>query len=454
MKKAKVPGARTAGQEAVRDTTGTVEKTNMKTTGLLAFAAQSQKRLSICLDVAKDSLTWFYRHHGQERCGALEYRSTPLSQWFTERKAEAKELGLAGLHIVCESTGAYHRRLLRLAREQECTTALVSGEQVNALQIVESNDTGKSDWKDPRTMMLLVDWGKTLTDRDLGEHWGALRELDTWYNRIEERLVEVKNRLHNHLQQLCPELSFKKDWRFESEAARHVAQHYGFDPLAMLADGEKEFAAKLSKEGVYAKTIARLWQDAAASRTGNGTPNWRKVIVAQVRAGYAELALLDKEREEVRTQMVAMLTILQEAGEVKLRAQPGLIGPFMLARIVAQTGPLKEFKAIEQLWRYGGMNLRPKQSGQVRGKERQAKRGRAQLRKVLGQAVLKLVVKGALYGEYYHAKKAAGMPGPVAMTAVARKLLKLLFGLERSQSAYDPKRVFTCQSSYKVEKAA
>lgn len=426
----------------------------MKPTNLLAFPIQSQKHLPVCIDVSRSSLTWYYRHQGKECSGLIEYRDTPLLQWFTERKIEVTALGYTGLQIICESTGAYHRRLLRFAREQGCTTALVSGEQVNALQIVESNDTGKSDWKDPRTMMLLVEWGKTLTDRDLGEHWTALREWDTWYNRIERRLVEVKNRLHSHLQQLCPELSFKKDWRFDSEAARQVARHYGFDPLEILAAGESVFTATMREANLKALTITRLWRDATASRSGHGALAWRKVLAAQVKAAYAELALIGSERENVRAEMVALLTTLQNAGEVKLRAHLGLIGPFLLARIIAQTGPLKDFKAIEQLWRYGGMNLRPQQSGQMRGKERQAKRGRAQLRKVLGQAVLKLVVKGALYGDYYHEKKAAGMAGPVAMTAVARKLLKLLFGLERSQIAYDPKRVFTCQSSYDLKSAA
>lgn len=421
----------------------------MKTTAVITFPHQLQKRLNICVDVSKQSLTWYYRAGGSERAGEVAYRGAALAGWFAGRKGEAEELGYAGVHIVCESTGCYHRRLLRLAREQGCTTALVSGEQVNALQVVESNDTGKSDWKDPRTMMLLVEWGKTLTDRDLGEHWSALREWDAWYGRIEGRLVEVKNRLHGHVHQLYPELSFKKDWLFEGSAARVIAADYGFDAQSIQASGEATFKTRLGQAGLLAKTVERLWRDAVASGSGHGSAAWRGVIAAQVRAGFAELARLQAERSEVRARMVAVLKTLQAAGEVRLSAQPGLIGPFLLARIVAQTGPLREFKAIEQLWRYGGLNLRPKQSGQVRGKERQAKRGRAPLRKVLGQAVLKLVVKGALYGEYYHGKKAAGMPGPVAMTAVARKLLKLLFGLERSSDAYDPKRVFACASSYR-----
>ena len=41
--------------------------------------------------------------------------------------------------------------------------ALVSGEAVNQLRVVESNDLGKSDSKDPRTMRLLAKWRKLLT---------------------------------------------------------------------------------------------------------------------------------------------------------------------------------------------------------------------------------------------------------------------------------------------------
>ena len=61
---------------------------------------------------------------------------------------------------------------------------------------------------------------------------------------------------------------------------------------------------------------------------------------------------------------------------------------------------------------------------------------------MLAQAILKRVVHGQLYGEYYHRKRDAGMCGGKAMTAVARKFLKLLYGLEHSATAFDPQRVF------------
>jgi len=175
---------------------------------------------------------------------------------------------------------------------------------------------------------------------------------------------------------------------------------------------------------------------------------WREIKSEQLKDAYADLSLAQERRERLRSKMISLLEALQAKGEVKLIPQKGLIGPFLLARILAETGPLDDFENLSKLLRYAGMNLRPQQSGQHRGKERQAKRGRARLRAVLAQAVLKLVVRTELYGPYYHKKKAAGMPGAVAMTAVARKFLKLLFGLNRSGQAFDPARVFQCHNEY------
>ena len=133
---------------------------------------------------------------------------------------------------------------------------------------------------------------------------------------------------------------------------------------------------------------------------------------------------------------------MRASGEIRLRAEPGLISPFLLARILAETGPLRDFGSINKLLRYAGLNLRQKQSGTFKGQERIGKKGRPRLRRALAQAALKRVVHGQLYGEYYHAKKAAGMCGAKAMTAVARKILKLLFGLDKSGAPFDPVRVF------------
>jgi transposase len=417
----------------------------MKTSSLNNVAGQLEKLRTACADISKASFTWAIEGHDE---GIVPQKNQAVRAWIRAQLEEASSHGYAGLRIVCESTSGYHKRLLRIARAEGCETALVSAEQVKAMQVVESNDTGKADWKDPRTMLLLVKLGKTLTDRQLTGEWAALRELNVDYEHVERRSTQVKNRIHGMLLQLFPDLSFEKDWLFESDAARAVLAEYGFDPYAMVAAGQASVCRTLRKHGVRQKTIERIFRDAQQSILQPSEALWREIKAEQLKDAYTDLSVAQQRRERLRSRMIALLEALQAKGEVKLKPQKGLIGPFLLARILAETGPLNDFENLSKLLRYAGMNLRPHQSGQHRGKERQAKRGRARLRAVLAQAVLKLVVRTELYGPYYHAKKAAGMPGAVAMTAVARKFLKLLFGLNRSGQAFDPARVFKCHNEY------
>lgn len=401
--------------------------------------------LTVCVDISKESFNW---ERPDSKQGVLAQDNVAIKAWLLAQLDDTRKGGYSALQIVCESTSGYHKRLLRFARSMGCVTALVSAEQVKALQVVESNDTGKSDLKDPRTMLLLVQLGKTLVDRHLTGEWAALRELNVDYEHIEHRSTQAKNRIHTILIQLFPDLSFKSDWLFDGPTARRVLATFGFDPHAILAVGTAGLHRILLKKHVQKRTIERLWNDAAKSVLQPTDALWRQVKVRQLRDAFEDLTVAQNRRQTLRTEMCTQLVRLQEKGEVKLMPHRDLIGPFMLARILAETGPMRDFQAVGQILRYAGMNLRMKQSGQHRGQERQAKRGRARLRSVVAQAVLKLVVRGHLYGKYYHEKKAAGMPGPVALTAVARKFLKLLFGLERSHAAFDPSRVFTCENQY------
>ena len=140
--------------------------------------------------------------------------------------------------------------------------------------------------------------------------------------------------------------------------------------------------------------------------------------------------------------MLGLLHRLQAADQVQLRAQPGVINDFLLARILAETGPLEDFAGWRQVLRYAGLNLRLRESGQYKGQRRLSKKGRPVLRKVLMQAVLPRVRRHDLYGAQYHARKARGVPGQKALVAIARKYLRLLWGWERSARGFDPSRVF------------
>jgi transposase len=412
-------------------------------------ADQTETRWDVAVDVSKDTLGW-YAEAGcspdrvTSHQGVFGNCNEAILAGLASLKELAAGLGYQGVRIICEPTGGYERRLLRAARQCDCETGLVNGEAVSQMQVVESNDTGKSDTKDPRTILLLAKWNKTRIDRHLQGEWLLLRELNARYDRLERDSTRCKNRIHKLLVSLFGELSFKNDWLFESDASAAVVELYGLNAAAIVQDGRTRFTAKLRRRRVRTGTIERLWADAERTVLVPADPAWLQLLADDVQALFDELRRLHARMQATRTQMSTLVVTLHSRGQTRLQPQPDLISPFMLARILAETGPLSDFRDVRQVWRYGGLNLRPHQSGTIQGAQRQSKRGRSRLRHVLAQAVLKRVVRGQLYGEYYHRKREAGMCGGKAMTAVARKFLKLLFGLEHSATPFDPQRVFRC----------
>lgn len=414
---------------------------------IIAVLDQSQTSiLNIAVDVSKNSLSYYAELEGPDlkECweGSLRNRSEDIVEELNELETEARRRGYEGLRIICESTGVYHRRLLRTARQQGCLTALISGEATYKSQVIQSNDYNKTDRKDPRTILLVFRFGKRLVDRRLSGGWLVLRQLNLNYERIERESTQLKNRLHTALYDLFCDLSFKNEWIFKSQTAKDLARWYGFNPYRIVQDGRSRLRRRLKRDYLRQSTIDRIWKYATQSSHMQQDPQLISWMEEEVRDLYEHLNYLQQQQHDLRYRMVEELEKLHTRGELKSAPHASPVGPFMLARVLAETGPLGDFNTIQQLWRYAGLNLRQKQSGTMKGMERLSKKGRSRLRRCAQQACIKLVVRGQLFGDYYHGKKEQGMAGNKALTAVSRRLLKLLHGIEKSGGLYDPERVF------------
>ena len=132
---------------------------------------------------------------------------------------------------------------------------------------------------------------------------------------------------------------------------------------------------------------------------------------------------------------------------------PELISETNMAKLLGETGPLSDFKHFRQLLRYGGLNLRERESGSYHGKTKIAKKGRRRLRKVLGNIVLPIVPKHKLYGKFYHDKKDNTlMPGNKAMVVTIRNFLRKFFGwYQAGGGEFNRERWFKCESQFKLD---
>ena len=165
-----------------------------------AAPVKSHVPLLLAFDVAKRSLTLYSQHQRDGRTLRLEDElpnATRAIEHVLRRCAGlAAELGLDGVTVLCESTGGYEQKLLQTARRLGHQTALINPEHVAGYKVIESNDTGKTDQKDPRVMHLLARMGKTLTHRHLPERYRRLRRLVARAADVEEALALLQEREH------------------------------------------------------------------------------------------------------------------------------------------------------------------------------------------------------------------------------------------------------------------
>lgn len=426
----------------------------MKTT--TQIHAINPNLLKVTWDIGKDCLYAYTELPlASNAFNCLEHtvpnRNQPILKALEQFKSLALQHGFSGLCILCEPTGGFERRLLRLARQSGHFTAYLNAESVRHLRVVQSNDPGKSDLKDPKTMFTLAKLGKTLTHRNLTGPWLVLRESNTYYQELDRQNVALRCQIHRVLTQLFCEFSFKKDFLFDSNAVLHLVQEFGLNPYRIVAAGQKTFYRRMKKHSVRLRTLERLWNDAQLSSLQQLETGYSDLLEANLRDLFEDYWRCQQRLQSASRKMIDLLHQLQASGQVRLQARKELINESLLARVLAETGPLDDFKSYAQLLRYAGMNLCERQSGTMIGRRRISKKGRALLRKVLGQVVLPRVRKTDLYGEYYHAKKAKGMPGQKAMMAVARKFLKLLWGLNRSAQSFQPARIFRCASQFAIQ---
>ena len=116
---------------------------------------------------------------------------------------------------------------------------------------------------------------------------------------------------------------------------------------------------------------------------------------------------------------------------------PG-IGELTAAVILSEYGDISQFKGPAQLLSFAGLEPGYYQSGQAEHAGRMVKHGSSHLRYALMNACLPLITYEPVFAEYYAKKRAEGKPHRVALTHVAKKLLRVIYTLQTKNIPYDP----------------
>jgi transposase len=413
-----------------------------------ATGTNSEKLVILAFDVSQDRLDLYTIIRGRSMKRAFPNRILSIEWQLNLLSTAARQAGAEQVLVVAEASGGYQDPLFRAALRLGLKTALVSGEAVSKMRVVESNDTGKTDIKDPRVIHLLATLGKTLQHRILDESYELLREWNRIYEAADCGVVEAKCSIHKQIKTLFPDFDFTKDFLYGA-SGQALVKGFGANPYKIVAVTSERFARGMKRLAprIRTRSIERLCEQARSSARTALRPRQVEVIETRLIQLWEDYERYLQRKEQARQVMEELYQAVRKEDPRLPAAQKGVITAFHLSRLVAETGPISDFSSWRKLMRFAGLNLCERRSGTYRGRTKISKKGRRLLRKILSQVTLPLVRRDRLYGPYYHRKREQEkMPGPKAMTAVSRKILKMIYGWYQSGEAFDRSRVFTCKS--------
>jgi hypothetical protein len=189
--------------------------------------------MDISVDVHKDILNFFFEAGGKEYSDECGNRTTVIAKRLEAYHQIAAEHGMKTLRIICEPTGQYHNKLFRTARKMGLFTCFVNAESVAKFRVIETNDTGKTDTKDPRVIRTLGRLDKVIKHRMISEEYMILRKLNKIYDEVDGTIISLRCRLDRLLVELFCDYSFKKDFLYTA-SGQGLIEAYGCNPYRII----------------------------------------------------------------------------------------------------------------------------------------------------------------------------------------------------------------------------
>ena len=335
------------------------------------------------------------------------------------------------IKVGLEATGHYSYNILGFLLDNGLATYVLNPLRTNLYRKSLSLRKTKTDRVDARTIaaMLLSDTGlKPYTDT--AYHNEELKSLTIYrFDKVKERakLKQSVSRLvcilFPELEELVPTLHSASVYALLAEfpGAKQIAPAHLTRLKTLLAD---------TSRGHYGRDMAVKIRDAARCSVGSRMPAKSLELQHTIRL----IRELDAEIEEIETAIQAIMDELHSP----ITTIPG-IGYRMGAMILAEAGDLSRFDSPDKLLAYAGMSPSTYQSGQLKNcYPHMEKRGSRYLRYALYNAAKYVCHWDPVFAAYLAKKRADGKHYNVALSHAAKKLVRLIFALERSRQPYCP----------------
>ena len=262
-------------------------------------------------------------------------------------------------------------------------------------------------------------------------HMDKLKSL----TRFRDSLVRQRSRqlveLTNILDKVFPEFKPFFEGRFSATALYILANYQSPERIGNMNAKSYEILRKKSR-GRF--TMAKFVQLKSLAKNTVGRSD--DFLLQQMDMLLDIQAQLDAKISEVEGLIQECIMGI----DPPILTIPG-IGYLSAAVILSEYGDFSKYENPSKMLSFAGLEPGYFQSGQSEHTGHMVKHGSSYLRYALMNACLPLITHDPVFAEYYAKKRAEGKPYRVALTHVAKKLLRVIYTLQTKNIPYDPAQI-------------
>ena len=331
-----------------------------------------------------------------------------------------------------EATGHYSYNLLGFLLDKGLPTYVINPLHTNLYRKSLSLRKTKTDKVDSRTIATMMMSDVNLKSySDTSYHNEELKSLTRYrFDKVKER-AKLKSSVSRLVCILFPELE-------KLVPTLHMASIYAllseFPSADAVANAHLTRLSNLlseSSKGRYGKDTAVMFRDAARGSIGSHMPAKSLELKHTIK-------LIQELTIEINEIEAAIKRIMDEEIHSPILTIPG-ISYRMGAMIIAEIGDFSRFDSADKILAYAGMFPSTYQSGQLDNcYSHMEKRGSRYLRYALYNATKYVCQWDESFRVYLEKKRSEGKHYNVALSHTSKKLVRLIFALEKSGQAYLP----------------
>lgn len=329
-----------------------------------------------------------------------------------------------------EATGHYSLNLINFLIDNGYSPVVFNPLQINLFRKAHTLRKTKTDKIDAKLIALMLSSSDAKPHLDLSYHVMDLKSLTRYRSRLKDQLARLKISLTRIIEIMFPEL---EDCVYSINQKSTIALLYEFPSKELIANAHLTRLTNVLKDnsrGKYSKDKALEIRNAAINSIGTSSDASSFELVQTIDMINFYSSKIDDLDAKIKDIMIEL--------ESPILSIPGIsynLGSIILAEIV----DINRFDTSSQLQAFAGLDPATHQSGKfIATGVSMVKRGSPYLRWAILNAARLVAMRDPCFQDYYQRKRKEGKHHFVALTHVAKKLIRVIFKLLKTNTQFVP----------------